>query len=196
MEKELIGRAVPNRQQEFTAGRNCARQAMRNLGLPANQAEAPISIGSHREPIFPSGVIGSISHCDDFCAAVAARAGNKLVGLGLDVEVNRPIDGDVASLIMRPHERYTWESAFWLNASPLTTAFSIKEAFFQAVFLECRRYLDFGDAWLMPSLSDSDGDFSIAMMDPGLKNCLEGLRVIGRCAADAHNVYSFVALVR
>jgi 4'-phosphopantetheinyl transferase EntD len=169
---------------------------MRNLGLSANQAEVPISVGSHREPIFPTGVIGSISHCDDFCAAVAARAGNVLVGLGLDVEVNRPIDGDVASLVMRPHERHTWESAFWLNACPLTVAFSIKEAFFKAVFLECRRYLDFGDAWLMPALSDSDGDFSIAIMDPGLKNCLEGLRIIGRCAADAHHVYSVAALVR
>jgi 4'-phosphopantetheinyl transferase EntD len=194
-EEGLIRGAVPKRRQEFTAGRNCARQALRILGLPANQAKVPIGVGSHREPIFPTGVIGSISHCNEFCAAAVARTGGALVGIGIDVEVNRSLDLDVASLVMSPQERHIWESSLRPRGIPVTIAFSIKEAFFKAVFLRCRRYLDFSDAWLTPALSENGGDFSITAIDPHLKACLEGLRVFGRFAADADHVYSVVTLV-
>jgi 4'-phosphopantetheinyl transferase EntD len=40
------------------------------LGLP----ERPIPMGRDRAPVWPEGVVGSISHSDAFCLAAVARS--------------------------------------------------------------------------------------------------------------------------
>jgi 4'-phosphopantetheinyl transferase EntD len=195
-EQEALGRAVPKRRQEFTAGRNCARQAMRLLGLPTDLTEAPIGVGTHREPLFPPGVLGSITHCENFCAAAITRADDTLVGIGIDVEVRQPLEPGVAALVMQAQERPAWASAMGKQGDSMAAAFSIKEAFFKAVFPLCRRYLDFNDVWLSPDSSGGTGRFSLSPIDPSLAACVEGLRIVGRMAADDCHVYSAVTLYR
>ena len=58
-EARAVARAVPARRAEFAAGRRAAHRAMERLGVPA----APVAMGSDRAPVWPPGVIGSISHC-------------------------------------------------------------------------------------------------------------------------------------
>ena len=53
-----------SRQHEFSTGRHCARQAAHALQLTPAQREqiADIPVGDHRDPRWPDGVRGSISH--------------------------------------------------------------------------------------------------------------------------------------
>src|SRR5262245_27478480 len=76
-----VERAVAKRQAEFACGRRCARRALAMLGIE----NFPLVPGPHRAPLWPSGVVGSITHCTDLCAAVVARAG-RIQSLGLDAE--------------------------------------------------------------------------------------------------------------
>ena len=69
-EAAQIRGAGRSRRQEFTAARTCARQALRELGLP----ETAILRGEHREPLWPPGIVGSITHCALYSAAVVAWA--------------------------------------------------------------------------------------------------------------------------
>ena len=55
-----IARSAPKRQAEFLCGRIAAHEAMRRLGI--EYWRAPIGIGRSREPLWPHGVAGSISH--------------------------------------------------------------------------------------------------------------------------------------
>lgn len=89
-ERTLIRTAVAKRQREFTAGRNCARAAMRALGWPEQQIGA-IGVGAHREPLLPPGLIGSITHSAHFCAAAVARDDGELLSLGIDADANQPL---------------------------------------------------------------------------------------------------------
>lgn len=50
--------AAPKRLGEFLAGRLAAREALRPFGL----AGCSVAIGAAREPLWPEGVEGSISH--------------------------------------------------------------------------------------------------------------------------------------
>jgi 4'-phosphopantetheinyl transferase EntD len=73
--------AVDSRLREFATGRSCARQALAGLGL----APAPILRGAKREPLWPAGIVGSITHCRGYRAAAVAfnnwhELDNSLVG--------------------------------------------------------------------------------------------------------------------
>ena len=69
-EAELARAMGPARRREFAAGRACARRAMRELGVP----DGPVLRGLRRAPLFPHGVVGSITHTNGFCAAAVARS--------------------------------------------------------------------------------------------------------------------------
>ena len=53
-------RAVPRRRVEFATGRLCARRAMAALG----HARVSIPRAQDRVPIWPDGIVGSITHTD------------------------------------------------------------------------------------------------------------------------------------
>jgi len=99
-EQTEIARAVDKRRREFAAGRTMARSLLSELGL----APAPIAVGSNRAPQWPRGIVGSISHCDDLCFVVVARA-SAVMSIGVDVEPALALPPDVASLTVSSAER-------------------------------------------------------------------------------------------
>ncbi len=90
---------VPRRRQEYRHGRCCARLALVGLGYP----DCPVPLGADRAPLWPEGVVGSISHCGDTAAAaVAPRA--EVGGIGLDIEKCEELDQPLLSMICRSEE--------------------------------------------------------------------------------------------
>ena len=66
-----MARAVPQRRREFFAGRLAAHRAMEALGhLPE-----PVPMGQDRAPVWPQGLVGSISHGAGACAAMYGQKG-------------------------------------------------------------------------------------------------------------------------
>jgi 4'-phosphopantetheinyl transferase EntD len=57
-EEAAVGNAVEKRRREFVTARACAREALAQLGLPAQ----PIPAGPRGEPVWPQGVVCSITH--------------------------------------------------------------------------------------------------------------------------------------
>ena len=85
-EARFVADAVDARRREFALGRSLAHEALRAIGAPAG----PIEVGAHREPLWPAGTVGSITHCDGYVgAAVAARGDVRSVGV--DAEPAAPL---------------------------------------------------------------------------------------------------------
>jgi 4'-phosphopantetheinyl transferase EntD len=80
-EEAVMRTAGPRRRAEFAAGRQCAREALARLGVPA----APILPGPAGEPRWPEGVTGSITHCAGYRACAVARTTN-VAAIGIDAE--------------------------------------------------------------------------------------------------------------
>ena len=80
-EERQVSRAVTARRLEFATARDCARRALISLGTPA----AAIGRGSKGDPIWPNGVVGSITHCDGYRAAAVGRA-DSVQAIGIDAE--------------------------------------------------------------------------------------------------------------
>jgi 4'-phosphopantetheinyl transferase EntD len=142
-ERALLGRAVPKRQREFTAGRVCARRALSRLGVPP----APLLTGPDREPVWPPGVVGSITHCEGFRAAVVAWD-TDLHAIGIDAEPNGPTPEGVLDRIALPAEQ-DWIRAA-ASAAPQVSwdrlLFCAKESVYKAWFPLARAWLGFEDA--------------------------------------------------
>src|SRR5438132_9137019 len=102
-EEHLVQRAVNKRRRAFSAGRGCARAALASLGLPGAQDIAIMS-GPRRQPLWPSGIVGSITHSEAYCAAAVAWE-SQLAGLGIDAELNTPLDDDLAEFVLSSSER-------------------------------------------------------------------------------------------
>jgi 4'-phosphopantetheinyl transferase EntD len=156
-EEQLVAQAVDKRRREFSAGRGCARRVLAELGYP----EAPILSGPKREPIWPDGVIGSITHCQGYAAAVVARAGEVAV-LGIDAEPDEPLPEGVLDMVSLPEERS------WLADAPPGSPnwdrmlFSAKESVYKAWFPLTGRWLGFEDARL--TFSAADGTFRATVL--------------------------------
>lgn len=61
-EEPLIAKSVAKRRNEFITVRYCARQALSVLGIP----EAPILKGDKGQPLWPDGIVGSMTHTEGF----------------------------------------------------------------------------------------------------------------------------------
>ncbi len=143
--------AVPARLREFHAGRHAARAALAAAGLPAPPNPAPpnpanpnpappIPIGPDRAPVWPPGIVGSLSHCASLCLAVVARTSD-LTGLGLDVEDDAPLPPDLWDIILSPAEL-----AHLPPTAPGQTAkrvFVAKEAAYKAQYPQSLALFDF-----------------------------------------------------
>ncbi|MGH3115544.1 MAG: 4'-phosphopantetheinyl transferase superfamily protein [Gaiellales bacterium] len=144
----LVG-AVGRRRREFAIGRYCARRALGRLGEPVHA----IPVGDHRQPLWPPGIIGSITHCQGFCAAAVART-TLLRGLGIDAEPVAILDDEVSSLIATPLEQV--RALAEPPAVGMTLLFSAKESVFKCMFPLTGVFLEFLDVTI--SLQ-ADGTF-------------------------------------
>ncbi|WP_052389928.1 4'-phosphopantetheinyl transferase family protein [Belnapia moabensis] len=190
-EAALLARAVERRRAEFTAGRAAARAALARFGLPA----CPIPRGPGREPVWPRGFSGSITHCDGFCCAVVTRV-SELPSLGIDVEAGGPLEDSVARLICRPEEFAHFAGLPDLpGASWARLAFSAKEAFHKCCYPLTGQMLDFLDVRVRFAASDgtATGTFTMAVVAPGRGRALPPHSTMGAWAVDDARVYAAVA---
>ena len=144
-EEDLIAAAVEGRRREFVTTRRCAREALARIGMPAG----PIRTGPQREPLWPAGVVGALTHCRGYRAAAVARAGD-LAAVGIDAEPDEPLPAGVLRLIVGPGDDR--ELARLATADPGAPwerlLFSAKESVYKAWFPLTGRWLGFEEAGL------------------------------------------------
>ncbi len=164
-EEHLIAKSVEKRRRDFIGARYCARQALAQLGEP----EVAIGKGERGMPLFPRGVVGSLTHCDGYRAAALAHR-LRWRSIGIDAEPHGPLPEGVLDSVSLPAER-TWLA----GALPATglhldrLLFCAKEATYKAWFPLTLRWLGFEDAHITFTIDDdgSSGGFHTELLVPG-----------------------------
>jgi 4'-phosphopantetheinyl transferase EntD len=157
-----IAHAVRRRREEYACVRHCARQGLAALGI----APAAILSGARREPLWPPGAVGSMTHCAGYRAAAVARA-SEVAAVGIDAEPHQPLPDGVLDVVSREEERSRLEE---LAAADDATAwdrllFSAKESVYKAWFPLARDWLGFEQASI--ALDPERRRFSARLMVPG-----------------------------
>jgi 4'-phosphopantetheinyl transferase EntD len=132
-EQSGVNRWAVKRQREFSTGRLYARRAMRELGIAAQ----PIRREDNRAPVWPSGVNGSLTHCNDIVAAVLCRSG-VVRSVGLDVESRGRIHEELYRGLFTGNEQASLRAGV-----SATLLFAVKEAIYKALHPLAGTFIDF-----------------------------------------------------
>lgn len=167
-EQTAIAKAIPKRRAEFAAGRRAARGALAELGL----GPTAIPQGLHRCPIWPTGVVGSISHDNGLAAAVVAKS-DVVHRLGIDLADASGFPDHLRSQILHS------ASERLQSDIEARISFSAKECVFKAFYRDVEAYFGFDAVEVSPDLSR--GIFDV-VLTRGLGPVPVGSRFQGRCA--------------
>ena len=162
-EESLVLNAVESRRREFITARRCAREALAQLGV----APVPIRAGGKHEPLWPAGLVGSITHTAGYRAAAVAQQ-RTLASIGIDTEQHDKLPDGVEEAITVPAEREML--AALSRAFPAThwdrLLFSAKESVYKAWYPLTGRQLGFEDARLT---IDPAGTFAAKLLVDGAR---------------------------
>ncbi len=186
-EARPLSRATPARQAEFAAGRAAARAALRAIGLLPYE----IPMGQDRAPIWPKGVVGSITHNDGHCVAVAARSSG-MTGVGVDLEAGEGLQKELLSEVLTAPE------IEWLIKQPgnqrgelAKVIFSAKEATYKALYGVSRRVVGF-DAMRIDL--DLENEIFIAQLNTRFGPFGSGEKLRGQVSCLSGHILTFVAV--
>ncbi|WP_425393639.1 4'-phosphopantetheinyl transferase family protein [Actinomyces gerencseriae] len=137
-----LKKAGQKRWQEFAAVRLCAKIALQSLNY-----ERPVMVpGRSGLPTLLNGLIGSMTHCNSYCAAAVAPS-QVCNAIGIDAEPNRGVTPGVldriASSTKCEHVQYL--RALHPHISFDRLLFSSKESIYKAVFSNSGDSLRFKD---------------------------------------------------
>ena len=186
VEAEKVRNAIDRRCREFASGRGYARLALERLGI----APCPIPVGVHRQPIWPDGVVGSITHCADYCAAAVGWQ-KDFASVGIDVEVYGALDPSLAEMIATSRElSFIVDRSASDVSAVLSAVFSIKESVFKCLFPLTGVFLDFHDIEVE---FEDDGTFCAHVITSKFFDTRHQL-VSGRYCCDNIHVFSVTSI--
>ena len=175
-EAQYVQKAVASRREEFAAGRACAAQALSEIGVE----DFPLRVGSDRRPVWPAGIIGSITHTEGFCAAVVARQ-RDYRAIGIDTEVSARVKPELWPRICGPEMGYLEGMSKSWRPVAATLIFCIKEAFYKCQYNLTGEYLGFDAARveIQEGLSQK-GEFAIFASNATVVSRLASVPLTGR----------------
>ena len=146
-EARAMSGAGEKRRREFAAVRHCARLALAELGVAPTAVPPDVEAAepwARRAPVWPPGMTGSMTHCDGYRAAVAARR-EQLPAVGVDAEPHRPLPAGVLARIALEEERAMLDALARGRGDVAwdRLLFSAKESVFKAWFPLAQRWLGF-----------------------------------------------------
>lgn len=139
-ERALVRNFAPRRQQEFIGCRYFTRKLLASLGVSG----ANILRGVRGEPIWPAGVVGSISHSGRSCFIVVARAVD-VASVGVDIDTDEYLDQEILEQICTRDERERLGRATLREEDVCVSklVFCAKESIFKCMYPLTGEYWDF-----------------------------------------------------
>jgi 4'-phosphopantetheinyl transferase EntD len=190
-EARAVSHCAPKRIGDFAAGRLCARRALAAFGVQ----DFSLLPAQDRQPQWPQGYVGSITHTEGYSAAVVGR-GAQYLSLGVDAETIASVHAELWPRILGEGERRRLGQLRAPEARLRVAAliFAAKEAFYKCQFHLTSEWLEFEDLHIeSDDFGHEAGQFSVRPCRP-LKLLQAGSPVQGRFRVHAPYVSCGVAL--
>ena len=136
-----------SRKEHYRSGRICAGEVLSKLGT---RGQPVLRDPQTREPLWPEGISGAITHSGNWAAAAAGKTSD-VSGIGIDLEdLERQVDSRISRHVCIPEEqKWLQECGEDFLEQNLKIIFSAKESIFKAFFPYTRTYLHFHDARIL-----------------------------------------------
>lgn len=138
--------SVAKRQHEYMTGRLCAFRAICELG---NHYTRIVNCDKNQLPIWPSGIVGSISHSDYYAVAIVG-SNIRYASMGVDIEhmnfdrhtiesINDQVIDSEEHRILDEIDTYNKKYDKHLRL----TIFSAKESFYKCMYPKIKKHIEF-----------------------------------------------------
>ena len=204
LETQRLKKMRENRILEFSSGRFCAHQALQMLASDCDDIE----VGDDRQPIWPQGIAGSISHGAKLAVAVVTQEPG-CIGLGIDIEKVSALESSVVNMVCTASElewidRICRDSAAkgelfqntavdWQRGHVACLFFSIKESIFKCCFPAYKTWFEFQQASITVDVASSSFQMELAPELP-FSQFASGMRFTGRYHLQSDLVISSAVL--
>lgn len=180
--------AVASRKAEHLAGRYLCKKIMQEHALPQ-----VVPIGAFREPVWPSGWTGSITHSTGVAMSCLGRKSDvALLGIDFESWLGAELASDIVDTIIDRHERQTLSSGPWQFPRLLSLVFSAKESFYKAAFPLVEKYFDF-HCVRMIGIDYPNGRFRFQVMDTLAPSIRAGREFVGSFRCEPEGIVTWVA---
>jgi 4'-phosphopantetheinyl transferase EntD len=189
-ENRLLSGYAERRRRDFVASRRCARKALRVLGI----TDFPLLYGQDRAPIWPTSVVGTITHTDGgangYCA-VAVADKRAILGLGIDAEPALPLTRDLWPHVLDDQEQ---RDALAVGDPGIHArlVFSAKETTYKALYPAFKRFLEFSDVHIQ--VLGQEGIFLADLVGEARGIRVPGGRIAGRLVVDDEFIVTAMVL--
>ena len=188
-----IVRSVQKRQAEYLAGRYLAAGIFAGM-FPQGSEVPQVAIGNHRNPLWPAGIVGSISHCGEEAVCVLARD-TEYQSLGVDLEnwMTPSVCAEISPSVLVDDEAALLIRRGMSREQAVTLIFSAKESLFKALYPRVGEYFGFECARVISA--DSPAGTLVLALQPAFAD-RHGLeqRYTCACTRTRETVETFIAV--
>lgn len=126
------------RQSEFLSGRILLKNLLNRIG---RSSEFPLPADHDGVPLFPRGVIGSLSHTSQVAFAIVGEDSERQIGCDIEHVFTVEVLREVKAEILNAREEALFSA--YDQTMYATLVFSAKESLYKAVFPRLRTFLEF-----------------------------------------------------
>ena len=155
------------RKHEFVAGRICAKSALQKIGFENHF----VMTGDNREPIWPGGVVGSITHNKNMAISIVSK---NMKSLGVDVE--GILEGDRFNKLKSKFLTEEENKSFKIDEKLGTLIFSAKESLYKALYPTVKEFFSFYDAQVI-EINEENIIIKVLRSDGAFSQFKEAIRV-------------------
>jgi enterobactin synthetase component D / holo-[acyl-carrier protein] synthase len=160
VEKNSVRHCSGKRISDFSAGRACARLGLRELGIEGFS----LLSAKDRQPVWPAGITGSVTHTDGYTAAVVIRQG-RVRSVGVDSEAVGAVHEGLWPRVCTQTELESLRSfASPERAVRAALIFTAKEAFYKSQFPLTAEWIGFQDVAI--ELQEEPGGGGVFVVAP------------------------------
>lgn len=183
----ILLNSVAKRCSDYLAGRVAAKAAINHYQKPFPKIDSSVQVNCSKDgaPIFPCGLVGSISHSGNLAMAAVSK-GNHISSIGIDIENMIPEEDYelVKRQVLTHDEVPLLERLSVTNFQALTLIFSAKESLFKCLYPEVKRFFDFTAAKVIAvdqitSKKHGWSSFSIELLETLSESLSKGHRFSG-----------------
>lgn len=163
---------VEKRNREFAVGRYCAYQSLQRLKVTGD-----VPVDTDRKPVWPPGIVGSISHSHHYAWAATAKQ-DTIKGIGVDTEIIID-DTTLRQIVKEITTDVEWKLLSLIDAdikTAFTVVFSAKESIFKCLYPLNEKFFGFHDVQLI-SANDQQVTFSQQPTSPNFLSAPRNLTV-------------------
>jgi 4'-phosphopantetheinyl transferase EntD len=194
-EWDSIHHCAERRMVDFCAGRLCAHRALAEFGV----VDFDLLASADRQPLWPRGLTGSITHTEGYSAAVIGER-RSVAALGIDAECASAVRAELWPAICGTAElEHLRTLAAEAQAPAAALTFVAKEAFFKCQYPLAAERFEFGEVRLEDAeWQAASGSFRLAIerasrLDPFLPRAARR-RIEGRFRRQGPYVIAGLAL--